>query len=371
MDFNLSDKQTELQKSTKRFFDEKFSIESLRKAEESDEGFPRAIWDDGIRLGWAGTHLSEELGGGGGGLLDMCVLLEEIGRAGATLPLVTSSGVSATILKGVPQGPHRDHCLTDIAAGKIISPALIDEQSRNEWDDVRLPITADGDGYTLSGKKILVPFGSSADEFLVTAVSPKGEATLVVVDPSSEGISITRHHASTGIPMSSVAFNDVRVSKERVIGLGTDALTALHAGLQAGSLLATAEAIGLCEAIKKMTAEYVSAREAFGQPIGKFQAVSHPCADMHIKIEMIRILSQEAAWLADNGRNAAEEIGSTKALANEFFERIANDAFRFHGAFGYAIECDLQPFMRRVRAFCQTMGETHESLERAAQAVGI
>ena len=85
-----------------------------------------------------------------------------------------------------------------------------------------------------------------------------------------------------------------------------------------------------------MTAKYVTERKAFGQPIGAFQAVAHPIADMKGSTDAVRILVYEAAWLVDNGREAGEEIASTKALANEFFERTGNDAFRFHGANGYS-----------------------------------
>jgi len=344
------------------------SAELIREAEASADGFPRSIWEQGVQLGWPGIALSEAFDGGGCSLLDMCVLVEEIGRGGATLPLVVSSGVAATMLARSPRSEHRDQYLSEIAAGKIICPALIDEQSRNEWDEVRLPIDDEG---KLSGQKILVPFASAADVLLVTAVAPDGDIVLVVVDPSSDGVTITRHHTKVGVPMFAVEFNDVPVPADKMIHRGEGARTALEAGLQAGSLLATAEAVGLSEALIKMSADYVSIREAFGRPIGAFQAVAHPCADMRINTDTVRLLLHEAAWLVDAGRNASEEVAATKALANEFFERLANDAFRVHGAIGYSNEYDLQLFTRRLQGFCQMWGETQESLERAAVAMGI
>lgn len=371
MNFDLSDRQSTLQEKTQDLLGNAFSAKLMREAEQSSEGFSRMIWDKGIALGWAGMTLHEDFGGQGVSLLDACVLLEEIGRAGATLPLVSSSGLSAAILQRAPKSVLRNRCLTDIAAGKIMAPALIDEQGRNEWDTVRLPLTTDGDGFKLSGKKIMVPFGSAADALLVTALSPKGVTCVIAVGASATGIVITPHHSGAGVPVSSVEFNDVHISADQLIIQGEDALAALHDGLHVGSLLATAEAIGLSEAIMSLTTEYVSKREAFGQPIGAFQAVAHPCADMHINAETIRMLVYQAAWMADNGKDATEEISSTKALANELFERTANDAFCFHGANGFAANFDLQLFMRRIRSFCATMGETHESLERAAQAAGI
>ena len=224
--------------------EENFSTDRIREAEESSEGFPRAVWEEGAKLGWPGVLVPEEIGGGGGGLLDACVLLEEIGRAGATLPLVVGSGVGDDPGRLAAQERIAIGCSPRSHPGRSSLAALIDEQSRNEWDEVRLPITADGDDHVLSGKKILVPFGSVADELLVTAVTPSGEVALVVVDPNAEGVSITRHHSQIGVPLSSVEFSDVRVPDERVIHRGEDARVALRAGLQAGSLLATAEAVG-------------------------------------------------------------------------------------------------------------------------------
>ncbi len=368
MDFGLSFVQAQLRESTRRMLEDRLSTDLIREAEASADGFPRLIWEEGIQLGWPGMSLPEAFGGGGCSLLDMCVLVEEVGRGGATLPLIVSSGVAATMLERSPESEHRDRVLSDIAAGKVICPALIDEQGRNEWDEVRLPIDAAGQ---LSGKKILVPFASVADALLVTAITPDGDTAIAAVDANSEGVSITRHHAKIGVPLFAVEFNCVLVPAEKMIHRGEGARTALDAGLQTGSVLATAEAVGLSEALIKMSAEYVTVREAFGRPIGAFQAVAHPCADMRINTDTARLLVYEAAWLIDAGQDASEEAASTKALANEFFGRLANDAFRVHGAIGYSNEYDLQIFTRRLQGFCQTLGETQQSLERAAIAVGI
>lgn len=371
MDFNLSNEQAALQENVRDMLESKFSADLMREAEQSAEGFPRAVWKAGAELGLPKMTIPKEFGGLGESLVDACVLLEEVGRAGATVPLMSSSGLSSAILRNLPQSAHRDRSLADIASGKIFAPALIDENARNEWDAVRLPLASEGDGFTISGKKIMVPFASSADELLISAITPDGKTAIIGVDADSDGIVITPHHSGAGVPVSSVELNKVFVPQDRVIGVGDVALAALHHGLHVGALLATAEAIGLSETIKKLATEYAAEREAFGRPIGAFQAVAHPCADMHISNETIRLLVYQAAWMGDSGKDAVEEIASTKALANELFERVANDAFCFHGAAGFAEDDDLQLFMRRIRHFCQTMGETQESLERAAQAAGI
>jgi len=371
VDFRLTPVQQDVQERARRLLDDQFSTAHVREAEASAEGLPRALWDAGVELGWPGIPLAGELGGGGHGLLDMCVLVEETGRAGATLPLVVSSGAAAEMLQRSPHGAQRDRILQAIASGTIVSPALIDERGRNEWDAVRLPLHPDGDDYRLSGKKVLVPFASVANELLITSNTAGGDMAIVAVDAAAEGVTITPHRSKVGVPLASVEFTDVGVPPERVIHRGDGADAALRAGLLTGSLLATAEAVGMCEALITITADYVSRREAFGRPIGTFQAVAHPCADMRISTDSVRILVQQAAWLLDSGRSAEEEVPATKALANELFERVANDAFRLHGALGFSNECDVQLFMRRLQGFFGSFGETQESFERAAAALGM
>ena len=368
MDFELSFVQSQLQESARRMLEDRLSTQQIREAEASSDGFPRGVWEEGVQLGWPAVSLPEELGGGGCGLLDLCVLLEEIGKGGATLPFVVSSGVSATLLQQSPDGPSRERWLAAIADGKIVGAAFVDEQGRNEWDPIAMRTNDDG---LLHGKKVLVPFGSVADALLVTALDVDGNPVIIAVEHHADGVSIQRHDSNVGVPLSSVQFHGYRVLDECVIARGGDAVAALDAARKVGSLLSTAEALGWCETLIGMSSEYVTVRQAFGQSIGAFQAVAHPCADMRIHADTIRLLVHEAAWLMDNGSDASEEVASTKALANELFERLANDAFRVHGAIAYSNEYDLQLFTRRVQGFCHTWGETQDSLERAVQAIGI
>ena len=371
MNFNLSELQVQLRDSAQRMLADKAPIEVVRDAETEPDGFPQPVWDEACALGWPGIALSEEWGGGGCGILDQCVLLEEIGRCAATLPFVNSSGLAGAILARLPASEYRNRLLREIAEGVVVSPALVDENGRNEWDRVRLPLVSKGNEYKLSGGKVLVPFASVARTLLITVSGPGDEFTIIALDARTDGIKMTRHHAAGGVPLFHMQFDNVAVTDEQILVRGEQGLAALGAGLEVGALLATAEAVGLCEGVIKLTAEYVTIREAFGQPIGAFQAVAHPVADLRIDTDAIRLLVREAAWLLDQGRSATIEVATTKAYANEAIERMVNDALRVHGAIGFSNEYYLQLFNRRLRAFCQAFGETSEVLERAAVASGI
>lgn len=371
MEFELNEVQRELHERAQRLLSTSFSSDVVREAEASPDGFPLALWHAAVEAGWPSVALPAAAGGDEHGLLEACVLLEEIGRNGASLPLVTTSGVSATMLSAAPAGPERDRLLKAIAAGAIVSPALIDEHGRNEWDDERLLLESDGDGHRLRGTKILVPFGAAAADLLVTVTSEELGAAIVAVTLGDDAVTVTSHHARTGVPLASVEFADVAIPAERVLHHGDGAVTAKHEALKIGTLLSTAEAIGMCEALISMTATHVTNRMAFGQPIGTFQAVSHPCADMRVSADAVRMLVREAAWLLDNGQPADVQVPAVKGLANEHFERVVNDAYRLHGALGFSNECDVQLFMRRLHGFFASFGETQESYERAAKALGM
>lgn len=372
MDFLPNPDQQHLIEQAQSLVDRQFSSAHVREAEASVDGFPRALWDAGVDFGWSGLLVADEFGGAGGDLLDMCLLVEATARAGATLPLVVSSGVAVTMLETSPPSGPRDALLRTITAGRIVAPALIDAQARNEWDPASLPLRVQDDGtYRMSGTKMLVAFASAATELLVTVATDDGRPGIVAVDAAAEGVTITRHLAKVGVPLAAIEFADVVVPAERLIHQGEEAVAAIHAGLQTGSLLATAEAVGWVEALIALTVDHVTTRQAFDRPIGAFQAVAHPCADMRISSDAVRILLQQAAWTVDNGGDAGEAVPAMKAIANEQFERVSNDAYRLHGALAFSTECDVQLFTRRLQGYFGSFGETNESFERAASAAGI
>lgn len=371
MDFSLSFEQARLQDGARKLMAAKLSSEQIRLAEKSEHGFPTDVWAEGRNLGWPALMISEAHGGDGCSLLDMCVLLEEVGRGGASLPLLYSSGLAATILQNCDRGDKRDAALSAIASGSVVIPALIDEGARNEWDQVSTRIEENHGGYRITGFKVMVPYASYAHEFVVTAIDDAGLLRLVLVDPALEGLTIKPHRSNAGVPTFSVHFSDVDINADKVIGSGDKAAVALGSGLNVGALLATAEAVGMCEAMIALSSDYASVREAFGKPIGAFQAVSHLCSEMRVSTDTVRMLVHSAAWQDDHGASALEEIHSTKAVANELFERLSNDAFRVHGAIGFSNEYKLQSFLRRMQWFMHSLGETTELYERASSALGM
>ena len=372
MQFHLNETQQLLQDGARRFLAAEFDSAKSRTIEASDDGYSREIWSQLRELGWSSVAVPESAGGGGLGVLELCLLAEELGRVAASTPLLISSGMAVTCLKSMSDHPMAKQLLKTLAeTDDVITAALIDESARDERSSPRLQLQAGENGLRIEGTKQLVPYASVARVLLVSTLTQDGESAIVAVDRESPGITMRRNQTLGADPLFEVRFEDVAIADDHVLARGAAADAALDAALGVATVLAMAEAVGYCEGIIGVAVEHVTVREQFGQPIGAFQAVSHPLADMRVQTDAFRLLALKAAWLLDQGRAASLAIASAKVLANDAVEKITVDGHRVHGAIGYSKEHDVQLYTRRARAFGVTWGDTEREVERAAVALGL
>ncbi len=372
MDFQLNETQSMIQEGARRLLENSFPPEKARAAEASADGFSREIWKQMAELGWTGAALPEEVGGGGCGNLELCVLAEELGRAAASTPLVVTAGFAATALQKVEQNEATHALLGSLATSDtIITQALAEPGGRDERSAPTSLFKETAAGGTVSGTKIMVPFASAASLLLVSLSTSDGELVLAGVESDADGVTVKRHQTLGGDPLFRVELADVTVSADHVFARGAEAQRAIDAALDAATILATAEAVGNCEKMVLIGSEYTSTREQFGVKIGSFQAVAHPLANMRIHTDACRLLAAETGWLLDSGEDAALEVAATKVFANEVIVEMIHAAHAVHGAIGYTMEYDLQLFTRRARAFCLSYGDTAGQTERAAVALGL
>lgn len=372
MDFNLNEVQLMIQDGARRFFQNSLDSTKIRAIEESEDGFSIEYWRQLTELGWTALAIPEASGGGGCGILDLCLLAEEIGRSAASMPLAETAGFVATVLQTIDQSPLAHNLLRDIAnSGTVFTPALAEPVSRDESSMPTCEFEETASGGIVSGTKILVPFAALAKGFLTSTISNDGEIVILIIDRDAEGIFLKRHKVTGGAPLYSVQINKVEVSAESILARGHKAKKAISAGLDVATMLSIAQVIGNCEEIIRITSEYAAYREQFGRKIGQFQAVSHPIANMRVHTDACRLLNAEAAWTYDQCEDATLEIAETKVFTNEIVVDIVHSAHALHGAIGYTMEYDLQLFTRRARAFCLSYGDTERQTERAASAFGL
>ena len=328
---------------------------------------PYDLLDRLSSVGWTGLGVPEELGGNGGGVVEQCLVLEELGRVGCISPLASAMVCAAGL---AAHGDRRRESLKTLVEGQVIGTlASLDTAGADEWSFHPLLGSRDGDGWTLTGQVDLVPWGADADIMLCEArLDGLGRAVVQIRGAGLEG----QARSTFGDEPRAKVSVDVALSPHDVLA-GNDDADLLVADLRRRAvLLQTAWAIGAAEKALQLSVDYAKTREQFGRAIATFQSVSHRCADMRLAIDGARLALWESAWALDAARADRDELVSVaKACSNEAFEVVIYNAHQVHGAIGYSMEYPLQRYTRILKSSQLTWGSTQRHLDVVASAIGL
>lgn len=370
MNFGFTEEQELLRQEVRKYLVENASSEQVRAAAESPEGFSRTQWKEIAELGWPGLAIAEAHGGAGLGFVDLVVLLEETGRRLLPSPLLSSTIAAAAVAEaGSPAQQAR--LLPGLADGSRIGTlAWVEADDVPGAAGVHLVGEAVGHGFRLSGEKRYVTDADRADLFVVAfrAGAVDGDVRLGVVaadDPGTSvehtpGMDLTKRMGTLRLDGVALAADDVLASAplDRILDLATAAVTA--------------EMIGAAEAAVELTTEFAKQRIQFGKPIGQFQGVKHPLAEMYVDVESFKSLLYYAAWALDErDPEASRAVSMAKAYASDAFARIGIDAVQLHGGVGYTWEYDAQLYLKRSKWARPIFGDATHHYERAAELGGL
>ncbi|HVA74362.1 MAG TPA: acyl-CoA dehydrogenase family protein [Acidimicrobiales bacterium] len=361
MDFSLSEEQAAVVESVEKVFTGHLTDERRAQVQAAGEGFDRALWAALADANLLGLAVDESDGGSGYGFAEVAMLLEQAGLAAAPVPLW-----AALVLGGLPVAKFgspeiRRELLPPLCTGeKILTAALIEAGT-----DPTRPLTTahrEGAGWILHGTKICVAAGSVADEVLVPAATGEGEVSILVVDPSAPGVSLTRLETTTGIPEARFDFDGVTVTGDRILGgqgAGREILEWLLPRATAGlcSLMA-----GTCKAAVDLTATYAASRQQFGRVIATFQAVGQRAADAYIDAEAVQLTARQAVWRLSDGRQADEQVAIAKFWAAEGGQRVVHAAQHIHGGVGVDRSYPLHRYFLAAKQLELTLGGATASL---------
>jgi hypothetical protein len=335
MDFSFTEEQEAIRALAAEILGAEMTAERLKAAEREPGWVDAALWRKLAEANLLGVAIPEAHGGMGMGFLELCVLLEEVGRAVAPGPWLATLVHGALPLAEFGSAAQQASFLPRVAAGTAqLAAALEDADSAPEGQ----PATRarrDGAGFVLDGRKLAVPGAGGAERILVPAREERGTAVFLV-DPRAAGVSLAANVTSAGEPLFDVTLAGVRVGEaDRLPGdgdallrwLAPRALTAV-AALQAG---VSARAL-------RITADYVKERVQFGVPIGSFQAVQHREADGFIDLEAMRWTLWQAAWRIAEGLPAERDAAVAKLWAADGGSRIANASLHLHGGLGSDVD---------------------------------
>jgi alkylation response protein AidB-like acyl-CoA dehydrogenase len=327
MNFDFTDDQRAIKETARDLLSKRFKLERLRELAES-KTYADDAWSEVSELGWPGIFISEESGGQGLGIVELVILLEELGYVLAPLPF-----------------------LSNVAAGLVL-------QETGATD--RLPGVASGEsrgtvGVVRDGRANLVPDAEDAD-FIVLLDGT--EATLIDrADAQVEAIDAidpTRRYATVQANGGGESLGDASRARDLI------------------ALAVAAELVGISQRALEMAVEYAKDRKQFDRPIGAYQAVSHQCAEMLKQVEGARSLAYYAGWAADAAPDEFSLAASmAKAYASDAGWNVTAASLQVHGGIGFTWEHDLHWFLKRAKTDGVLYGSARDHRERVAELAGM
>lgn len=324
-------------------------------------GHTTELWLEAGKLGYLGVNLPEEYGGGGGGMADLSIVLEELGAAGCPLlMMVVSPSICGTVIARFGTDEQKRHWLPGLADGTTIMAFAITEPDAGS-NSHQITTTArrtDG-GWSLTGRKVFISGLDVADAVLVVgrtedARTGKLKPALFIVPVDAPGVEFTQIEMDLISPDKQFALylDDVQLPRDALVGAEDAALLQLFAGLNPERIMASAFAIGIARhALGKATA-YVKDRQVWKTPIGAHQGLAHPLAQIKIELELARLMLQKAAALYDAGDDlgAGEAANMAKYAAGEVAVRATDQAVQSLGGNGMTKEYGVASLVAAARA---------------------
>jgi alkylation response protein AidB-like acyl-CoA dehydrogenase len=368
VDFEFSADQEALRDTVRRFLADRAPLPWVREQLDDERGTTDEVWKGLAELGATGLLVPEAHGGAGLTMVDMGVVLEEMGRVVHPGPFTSSAvgAVSAVLAAGTPD----DHArfLPGLADGSVVGTLALDEPGRRHWRESRTTATATGESSTITGTKVDVADGAAADLLLVAAAAPEGGLGLFAVERDAAGVEVT---STTGVD-GSRKFATVSLSNApaRRVGAG-DATEALAAAVDRLLVAWSVDGVGAAEAAFAIAVAYAKERMQFDKPIGAFQAVQHLCAEMLQQLELGRAGAYFALWTCDAATPAERHRAAVmaKAYTSDVLWRIGANTIQVLGGIGFTWEHDAHLFYKRLLSLQQAMGSVGEHLDDLAGLV--
>ena len=358
MDFALTEDQKALQQKARNFaINEVLPV--ARKYDESEE-FPIPVIKKAWEQGLLNLGIPKQYGGPGYGLLEACIVVEEISSACpgmATSIFDNSLGAEPIVIGGNDE--QKTRILKELTNEfKLIAFATSEPTMGSDVAGMKCKAEKDGDEYILNGAKFWITNGGFADYITVFAtVDPekkhKGIAAFIV-DTKAEGVRLGKHIPKLGQRASNtvaVSLKNVRIPKENILakpgrGFVLAMQTFAHTRPAIGAF-----AVGCARSAMEYSIDYAQKREAFGRPISNYQVIQQKIADMYKDIEAARLLTYKAAWEADQGLDNNMSSAVAKAFASDVAMRVTTEAIQVYGGYGYLRTYPVEKLFRDAKLY--------------------
>ncbi|HDI07394.1 MAG TPA: acyl-CoA dehydrogenase [Candidatus Bathyarchaeota archaeon] len=357
MHFELTEEQKEIKRAVREFCEKEFTPELGLEYDQKEE-FPLELYRKAAKLGFTSMRIPEEYDGQGYGLLEDCIVVEEMCRADPGLGAAVSLGnlmIPDVLLKHGTE-EQKEKYIPPLARGDAIAAAAFTEPEHGS-DITRMNTTAvkDGDEWVINGDKQFITNAPIADYFIILCQtdpdaqpSHRGQS-LFLAEKGMPGLETAKLHGKMGIKpciTGSLALSDLRVPEKNLVGeLNRGFYYALEL-FDGTRITIAAQAVGTAQGAFEKAFKYAKERKQFGRPIIDFQAVSFKLADMAMKIEAARMLTYKAAWLADQGKISPSATSMAKAFASRVAMEVTDDAIQIYGGYGYLADYHVERYHR-------------------------
>jgi 3-oxocholest-4-en-26-oyl-CoA dehydrogenase beta subunit len=370
MDFTLTDDQQAIADLSARILADGLPLDRLRAMDTAGDWGAPDLWAALARADLLGIALPEAVGGGGYGMVEACLVAEQIGRRVAPLPYVPCIVGAAMTLAEHGTAAQQERLLPGTIDGtQVVTVALHEAPGVTVPEVPTTSAQRDGDGWRLHGELAFVSAAGDATAILLPARTTDTATTVFLVADGSEGLELVEQRAVTGEPQWIVRLDGVAVGRDDVVG-EVDHGAALVADLVDRLTVATcATQVGVCEEALALTAAHVSEREQFGTKLGTFQAVAQRAADAYIDTEAVRLTTLHAAWRLGEGLPADREVAVAKFWAADGAQRVVHAAQHLHGGVGVDTDHAIHRYFRWAKVLELSLGGASASLLRLGAAL--
>jgi alkylation response protein AidB-like acyl-CoA dehydrogenase len=378
MNFGFNEEQELLRNTARKFFENECGSDTVRRLMETPEGISAELWKKLAEQGWLGLIYPEPYDGMGLGLVDLVVLMEEMGRAVAPGPYFSTVLLGGLAILEAGGDGQKKEWLPKIAAGdRRVALAWMEPSAQLGPAGVTLTAVEKGGKYTLSGTKLFVHDAHTADALVVAARTRPGAGadgvSLFLLPKGAKGLEVTLLPTMDQTrKLCEVTCADLTVGTDALLGAAGSGWAPLSRVLDRATVALCAEMCGGAQKVLDMTVEYAKIRQAFGRPIGSYQGVKHRAADMLVDVENSKSITYYAAWALDEGSPEAPlAVSMAKAYVSDAFRRVAAAGIQLHGGIGFTWEHDLHLYFKRAKGSEFTFGDATHHRERVAQLVNL
>jgi alkylation response protein AidB-like acyl-CoA dehydrogenase len=374
--FAFTDEQEQFRAAIRRFLTDRSPTTEVRRLMASTEGYDPAVWRQlSEDLALPGIHIPEQYGGAGFGMVELCIVTEEFGRALLCAPYFSTSVLAANAIMNAGTEAQKLALLPDVARGARLAALAITEPDGN-WDPtgIKLVATPDADGYRLDGAKSYVVDGHVADLLIVAACAANTDGReglgLFTLDANTEGVE--RRLLESMDPTRKIARIDFNGAHANLLGSLDDGAKPILRTLDQAAVALANEMVGGAQALLDSAVNYAKLRVQFGRTIGSLQAIKHKLADMLLDVELAKSAAYYAAQAAAANDPEWPALASlAKAAASETYLHTAAETIQIHGGIGFTWDNDTHLWFKRAKSSEVFLGQPGYHRELLMQRWGV